>query len=56
MEHAGRALGAAPLCRNEHFARLMADLPVFIRQSHAERDEAALAQRIVEEERGSWLL
>jgi alkylation response protein AidB-like acyl-CoA dehydrogenase len=45
MEHAGRALGAAPLCRNERFARAMADLPVFLRQSHAERDLAALGER-----------
>jgi hypothetical protein len=50
MEHAGRALGAAPLCRDGHFAHLMADLPVFIRQSHAERDLAALAQRLIEQE------
>jgi alkylation response protein AidB-like acyl-CoA dehydrogenase len=56
VEHAGRALGAAPLCRDAHFARLMADLPVFIRQSHAERDQAALAERIVNEERGPWEL
>jgi len=45
VEHAGRALGAAPLCRNERFARAMADLPVFLRQSHAERDLAALGER-----------
>lgn len=56
LAHAGRALGAAPLCRNAHFAHLMADLPVFIRQSHAERDEAALAERIVSNERGPWEL
>jgi alkylation response protein AidB-like acyl-CoA dehydrogenase len=56
IERAGRALGAAPLCRHRHFAHLMADLPVFIRQSHAERDEAALAERIVNEERGTWNL
>ncbi|MGV7246189.1 acyl-CoA dehydrogenase, partial [Caballeronia sp. M23-90] len=55
-ERAGRALGAAPLCRNRHFASLMADLPVFIRQSHAERDEAALAERIVKEEGSAWNL
>jgi len=53
---AGRALGAAPLCRDAHFAQLMADLPVFIRQSHAERDEASLAERVIEEERTSWQL
>jgi alkylation response protein AidB-like acyl-CoA dehydrogenase len=39
---ATRALGAGPLCRDAHFARLCADLPVFLRQSHAERDLAAL--------------
>jgi len=37
-----RALGAAPLCRDADFARKAADLPVFLRQSHAERDLAAL--------------
>jgi alkylation response protein AidB-like acyl-CoA dehydrogenase len=59
MAHAGRALGAGPLCRDSHFAHLMADLPVFIRQSHAERDEASLAQRVMEqpeEEANSWQL
>lgn len=39
---ATRALGAGPLCRDARFARLAADLPVFLRQSHAERDLAAL--------------
>jgi hypothetical protein len=47
MHHAGRALGAAPLCRNERFARAMADLPVFLRQSHAERDLAALGEAVL---------
>jgi hypothetical protein len=56
IERAGRALGAAPLCRNQQFARLMADLPVFIRQSHAERDEATLAERIVNQEHNPWNL
>jgi hypothetical protein len=56
VERAGRALGAGPLCRNSHFARLMADLPVFIRQSHAERDEAALAERLINGDCGRWNL
>ncbi|WP_260858461.1 acyl-CoA dehydrogenase family protein [Paraburkholderia sp. BCC1885] len=59
VEHAGRALGAAPLCRNERFARAMADLPVFLRQSHAERDLAALAERSLGQRRDHgdpWLL
>ena len=34
----GQALGAAPFCGNAHFARLSADLPVFIRQSHGAFD------------------
>lgn len=38
MAAVGQALGAAPFCRNAHFARLSADLPVFIRQSHAAFD------------------
>lgn len=38
LHHAGRALGAGPFCRDPLFARLAADLPVFVRQSHAERD------------------
>ncbi|RYF77145.1 MAG: acyl-CoA dehydrogenase [Comamonadaceae bacterium] len=42
LRSAGRALGAGPLCRDARFAQAMADLPVFLRQSHAERDLAAL--------------
>jgi hypothetical protein len=38
----GHALGASPYCKDAHFAQLAADLPVFLRQSHAERDLAAL--------------
>jgi hypothetical protein len=38
MEVVGQALGAAPFCCNAHFARLSADLPVFIRQSHGAFD------------------
>lgn len=38
MEVVGQALGATPFCRNAHFARLSADLPVFIRQSHGAFD------------------
>lgn len=38
LESVGQALGAAPFCNNAHFARLAADLPVFIRQSHGAFD------------------
>jgi len=42
VHHAGRALGAYAFCRDAHFARMARDLPVFVRQSHAERDLASL--------------
>jgi len=45
---APRALGAGPLCKNYHLARLMADLPVFLRQSHAERDQAVHGRALAE--------
>jgi alkylation response protein AidB-like acyl-CoA dehydrogenase len=38
-----RALGPGPLCLDEKHARAVADLTVYVRQSHAERDLAALA-------------
>ena len=48
LRHATRALGAAPLCRDEAFARMAADLPVYLRQSHAERDLAGLGREIAQ--------
>ncbi|MBI6926120.1 MULTISPECIES: acyl-CoA dehydrogenase family protein [Pseudomonas] len=56
VRHVGRALGATPFCRNAHFARLSADLPVFIRQSHAERDLAALGAQTAQLSSGAWQL
>ncbi|MGI4778542.1 MAG: acyl-CoA dehydrogenase [Janthinobacterium lividum] len=56
VAHAGRALGAAPLCRDARFAQAMADLPVFIRQSHAERDLAALGGLLLDAEEAPWTL
>ncbi len=56
MRHAGRCVGAGPLCRNARFARAMADLPVYLRQSHAERDLAALGQGLLQAEASAWTL
>ncbi|MDL9997418.1 acyl-CoA dehydrogenase [Variovorax sp. J22P240] len=56
MHHAGRAVGAGPMCRNPRFARAMADLPVFLRQSHAERDLAALGQQNLHGDTPPWML
>jgi alkylation response protein AidB-like acyl-CoA dehydrogenase len=47
MLHASRAVGAGPLCNDGGFARAMADLPIFLRQSHAEKDLAALGSQLV---------
>jgi hypothetical protein len=40
----GRALGPAPLVLDAEHARRVADLTIYIRQSHAERDLAALGR------------
>lgn len=56
LHHVGRAMGATPFCRDARFARLAADLPVFMRQSHAERDLAALGQLVAETDDRSWPL
>lgn len=52
----GRALGAGPLCKDAALARLFADLPVFLRQSHAERDQAALAASLLDSGATPWTL
>nr|WP_315591872.1 acyl-CoA dehydrogenase [uncultured Cupriavidus sp.] len=46
LARVGSVLGAGPLCRNSRLAALYADLPVFLRQSHAERDLAALGNKL----------
>jgi len=56
IQHVGRALGATPFCRSSHFARLSADLPVYLRQSHAERDLAELGQQVTSTPTGAWQL
>ena len=51
----GRALGPGPLCTDAIHAQRCADLPVFLRQSHAEQDLAALG-RLVAGESLAWNL
>ena len=51
----GRALGPAPLCSDAIHAQRCADLPVFLRQSHAERDLAALGLSMAGDSTG-WAL
>ena len=56
MHHVGRGVGAGPYCKDPHFAQLMADLPVYVRQSHAERDLAALGEQVAGDPLGRWQL
>lgn len=56
IRHVGRAVGAGPYCKDPHFAQLMADLPVYVRQSHAERDLAGLGEFVAGEPTGRWQL
>lgn len=44
LDRVGRALGAGPLCLDPAHARRAADLPVYLRQSHAERGLAELGE------------
>ncbi|WP_067474325.1 acyl-CoA dehydrogenase [Actinomadura hibisca] len=46
MDRVGRALGAGPLAHDEAHGRRVADLTVYLRQHHAERDLAALGERV----------
>lgn len=51
----GKALGARPYCEKSTFADLMADLPVFIRQSHAAFDDEKIAELSIQEH-STWAL
>jgi hypothetical protein len=48
MGRVGRALGAGPLCHDEAHARMVADLTVYLRQHHAERNLAELGALVTE--------
>jgi hypothetical protein len=49
LDRTGRALGAGPLSRDEAHGRRVADLTVYLRQHHAERDLAALGRMVTGE-------
>ena len=56
INEVGKAMGATPFCLDEKFAKAAADLPVFIRQSHADRDFAALGERSLTRGAAAWML
>ena len=45
----GRALGAGPLCLDRAHAHRVADLTVYLRQSHGDHDLAALGRDVIEQ-------
>lgn len=47
LARAAHALGPAPLAHDETHARRVADLALYVRQHHAERDDAALGRDLV---------
>ncbi|MEV6631658.1 acyl-CoA dehydrogenase [Actinoplanes sp. NPDC051470] len=48
IDRVGRALGAGPLCRDAEHARRVADLTVYLRQSHAEGDLEQLGRLLAD--------
>jgi len=51
---AGHALGPAPLALDERHARRVADLQLYVRQHHAERDDASLGKRLASGDGPPW--
>ncbi|MEO3935229.1 acyl-CoA dehydrogenase [Dermatophilaceae bacterium Soc4.6] len=47
LRHVDRALGPGPLTQEEEHARRVADLQIYRRQHHAERDDATLGARLL---------
>lgn len=54
LRRVGRATGAGPHGRDAAFSRRVADLTVFLRQSHAERDLAQLGTLLADGADASW--
>lgn len=50
----GHALGPAPLALDARHSRRVADLGLYVRQHHAERDDAALGGRLLAGEASPW--
>jgi len=52
--HIGHALGPAPLALDARHAQRVADLQLYVRQHHAERDDAALGRMLVARGNAPW--
>ncbi len=54
LERAARAMGPGPLSTDDEHSQRCSDLAIFIRQSHGERDLAALGEAVAGEEGCLW--
>jgi alkylation response protein AidB-like acyl-CoA dehydrogenase len=54
LQLAGHALGPAPLAMNASHAKRVADLQLYIRQHHAEKDDASLGEALAGSEVSPW--
>ncbi|WP_188941017.1 acyl-CoA dehydrogenase family protein [Nakamurella endophytica] len=54
LQRAGHALGPGPLTGDEDHARRVADLTVYVRQHHAERDLAARGSQVADSPVAPW--
>ena len=52
--HIGHALGPAPLALDARHGQRVADLQLYVRQHHAERDDAALGRMLVTKGSAPW--
>jgi alkylation response protein AidB-like acyl-CoA dehydrogenase len=53
-QRVGHCLGPAPLAQNADHAKRVADLQLYVRQHHAERDEASLGESLMRAEVAPW--
>lgn len=55
LDHVSRALSETPLWFDQGYARRIADLPVYLRDAHADRDLAMLGELVSKLDDPSWL-
>ncbi|MEV7960870.1 acyl-CoA dehydrogenase [Oerskovia paurometabola] len=54
VQRCSRALGPGPMTTDEGYARRLADLGLYVRQHHAERDDASLGRDLVARGSAPW--
>ncbi|PJI93523.1 acyl-CoA dehydrogenase family protein [Luteimicrobium subarcticum] len=54
LQRAAHGLGPGPLTQDERHARRVADLAVYVRQWHAERDDASLGRELLATDGTGW--